>query len=96
MAALMKAPIIVGVNWYEGFDYPNSKGLVKVAGEIRGGHEFCLFGLDAKRQIVYARNSWGKGWGAGGNFNFSFSDLQRLLNENGDATVFIPMGSKVK
>ncbi len=91
MTALMKAPIIVGANWYEGFDYPNKNGLVKISGRPRGGHEFCLFGLDAKKQIVYARNSWGKNWGAGGNFSFSFSDMDRLLIENGDATVFVPL-----
>lgn len=96
MTALMKTPIIVGVNWYEGFDYPNSKGFVKVAGRPRGGHEFCLFGLDATKKIVYARNSWGKGWGSGGNFSFSFSDLRRLLLEYGDATVFVPLASKSK
>lgn len=91
MTALMKTPIIVGVNWYEGFDYPNANGLVKISGRPRGGHEFCLFGLDVKKQIVYARNSWGKNWGAGGNFSFSFSDMDRLLRENGDATVFVPL-----
>lgn len=90
LSAIMSVPIIVGVNWYEGFDYPNSKGLVKIGGDIRGGHEFCIYGIDAKKRLVYARNSWGASWGLNGNFSFSIDDLARLLREYGDATIFVP------
>ncbi|KAB7850116.1 hypothetical protein [Streptomyces mobaraensis] len=91
LRALTAAPVIVGVNWYEGFDTPDAAGHVTVAGSVRGGHEFLLYGIDADQRAVLARNSWGAGWGAGGCFRFSFDDLGRLLDEQGDATVFAPL-----
>ncbi|MEV5943641.1 hypothetical protein [Streptomyces sp. NPDC051994] len=93
LKALSVTPLIVGVNWYEGFDNPNSAGLVSISGSVRGGHEFLLYGIDAAAQTVLARNSWGSSWGAGGSFSFSFDDLGRLLDEQGDATVFAPLSS---
>jgi len=94
LAALQAAPIIVGVNWYDGFDTPNSEGFVKVSGRPRGGHEFCIYGMDPNKGVVYARNSWGTSWGLKGNFNFSFRDLKRLLAEYGDATSFVALPKK--
>ncbi|MEV4438528.1 hypothetical protein AB0K09_05815 [Streptomyces sp. NPDC049577] len=93
LRALTATPLIVGVNWYEGFDTPDATGRVAISGEVRGGHEFLLYGIDAEQQTVLARNSWGTGWGAGGCFSFSFDDLGRLLDEHGDATVFVPLTS---
>ncbi|MCZ1006322.1 hypothetical protein [Streptomyces lydicus] len=93
LKALTAAPLIIGVNWYEGFDRPTTDGLVKVTGSVRGGHEFLLYGIDSSTKTVLARNSWGPAWGAGGCFAFSFDDLGRLLDEDGDATLFVPLTS---
>ncbi|MFI0914236.1 hypothetical protein [Streptomyces abikoensis] len=93
LRALTATPVIVGVNWYEGFDTPDNTGLVRISGSVRGGHEFLLYGIDATARTVLARNSWGTGWGAAGCFSFSFDDLGRLLDEQGDATVFVPLTS---
>lgn len=86
-------PCITGVNWYEGFDQPDANGRVKVSGSVRGGHEFCVYGIDAAQKLVWARNSWGPGWGLNGCFSFSFDDWGRLLDEQGDATFFVPLSS---
>lgn len=66
-------PCAVGVDWYEGFDNPNTEGLVYIAGQIRGGHEFQVIGwhqdtsLGAPESHVFeAQNSWGKSWGVRG------------------------------
>lgn len=91
LKALTASPLIVGVNWYEGFDSPDPNGLVTISGSVRGGHEFLLYGIDATRRRVLARNSWGTGWGVKGTFSFSFDDLGRLLDEDGDATLFVPL-----
>lgn len=91
LKALAVSPLIVGVNWYEGFDNPDANGLVKVAGSVRGGHEFLLYGINAEQRVVLARNSWGESWGVGGCFAFSFDDFGRLLDEQGDATLFVPL-----
>ncbi|MFG2722721.1 hypothetical protein ACGFW5_31145 [Streptomyces sp. NPDC048416] len=93
LKALTTMPLIVGVNWYEGFDNPDASGLVSISGSVRGGHEFLLYGIDAAAGTVLARNSWGTGFGVDGCFSFSFDDLGRLLDEDGDATVFVPLTS---
>lgn len=79
-------PVEVGLNWYEGFDKPSAKGLVKVSGEVRGGHAFQLLGVDAEKKLVWAINSWGADWGLNGRFAFSWKDLDRLLHEDGEAS----------
>jgi hypothetical protein len=91
LKALAVSPLIVGVNWYEGFDTPDSNGHVTISGSVRGGHEFLLYGIDAKAGVVVARNSWGTSWGVQGCFSFGFDDFGRLLDEQGDATLFVPL-----
>jgi hypothetical protein len=93
LKALSVMPLIVGVNWYEGFDRPDASGLVSISGSVRGGHEFLLYGIDGPGQRVLARNSWGESYGARGCFSFSFDDFGRLLSEQGDATAFVPLTS---
>ena len=89
--ALMTQPVIIGVNWYAGFDNPDTTGLVRVSGAVRGGHEFELIGVDAEAKTVTAVNSWGTGWGVNGCFSFSWDDLDRLLSEQGDVIMLIPL-----
>ena len=90
-AALQTTPVIIGINWYSGFDNPNAAGFVKVSGSVRGGHEVCLVAIDVVAKTVTAANSWGASWGAAGYFTFSWADLDRLLGEQGDATVLLPL-----
>jgi hypothetical protein len=91
LAGLQKGPVITGVNWYDGFDEPDSNGLVHKTGSVRGGHEFVVVGYDPSTNEVKARNSWGTGYGMGGYFYFSTADWQALLNEQGDVTIFTPL-----
>jgi hypothetical protein len=93
LKALSLMPLIVGVHWYEGFDHPDAAGHVSIGGSVRGGHEFLLYGIDAEQHTVLARNSWGTAYGAEGSFSFSWDDLGRLLAEQGDATLFVPLTS---
>lgn len=81
-------PVEVGVNWYEGFD-DVVDGRVQVTGDVRGGHAFELLGLDTKAKTVTAINSWGSGWGNDGRFTFSWDDLDRLLQEDGEASTLV-------
>jgi C1A family cysteine protease len=89
--ALQDTPVIVGVNWYEGFDNPDSNGVVTVSGKVRGGHEFEVIGIDMEKSLFHAVNSWGTGWGVNGHFYFSFDSMTRLLSEDGDCTQLLPL-----
>lgn len=95
--------VIVGLNWYHAFDRPDTTGLVTLPARIgmpEGGHEFLIYGIDVLRERVLARNSWGPYWGGGlepgslvgpGEFQFTFQDFGRLLREDGDVTVPVPL-----
>jgi Papain family cysteine protease len=88
--ALQNTPVIIGINWYEGFDDTDANGVVKIAGQARGGHEVEVIAVDFENQFFEAVNSWGPGWGINGHFLFSFSDMDRLLHEYGDSTQLLP------
>ena len=89
LLALVKRPVITGVNWYTSFDTPDATGLVEIApgATVRGGHEVVADGIDAVNEVVWLWNSWGTGWGVGGKFCWSFSTWEQLLSAQGDVTV---------
>ena len=89
--ALQDTPVIIGINWYEGFDDTDANGLVKVSGQPRGGHEVEVIGINMEAKLFEAVNSWGLGWGIDGHFFFSFADMDRLLHEYGDSTQLLPL-----
>lgn len=86
LAALGAGPVIVGTNWYEGFDVPKD-GQLLLAGEIRGGHEYVLDAVDVAGKFVHMTNSWSAAWGNQGGAILSFETLERLLHEQGDCTI---------
>lgn len=86
--------VILGTNWYDSFDAPDSSGNVSISpgAFVRGGHEYLCRGVDTDAKTVYCDNSWGTGYGVGGSFTYSWATLDRLLNENGDGCVSLPVG----
>lgn len=91
LKALSQQPVITGVNWYEGMDEPDANGLVRVTGQVRGGHEFVLDELDVEGKRIGFTNSWGTSWGLSGRAYIGWDDFERLLSEQGDVTVFTPL-----
>lgn len=94
LTALSSAAVIVGTNWYDGMFDPSPDGQLRLTGEVAGGHEYVLDEIDVDNGIVWMQNSWGAGWGIGGRGWMPFSDLERLLGEDGDCTTFVPVGSQ--
>ena len=94
--ALEEHPVCIGSNWYDSMDQPDSSGLVTVSpgASIRGGHEYLCRGKDTGQQLVFFDNSWGTGWGKNGTFAYSWDTLGRLLGEQGDGTVSLPLDAQ--
>lgn len=88
-ALLTTGPVVVGTNWYEGMYTPNSKGLIKIAGEAIGGHAYLLNGVNTKTKMIRLKNSWGREWSNGGHATISFADMERLISEYGEACLAI-------
>ena len=91
LAVLQVKPVIIGINWYEGMFSPDPDGLVHVSGAIAGGHEICVDQYDASTGRIGLTNSWGTGWGVGGRFFMDTPTFTRLLKEDGDVTIFVPI-----
>lgn len=81
-----KGPAVLGIPWYDSM-YSAPGGVVRVEGRMVGGHCILARGVNIKQQYVLLRNSWGPGWGTGGDARISFADLGRLLNEDGEACI---------
>lgn len=95
LAALEDHALGIGANWYDSMDRPDSTGLVTVSpgAQVRGGHEFLCRGKDVASRLLFFDNSWGTGWGHDGSFSMSYDTLDRLLGEQGDATVSLPLSA---
>jgi hypothetical protein len=93
LSALSTQPVIIGINWYESMFDPASNGLVTISprSPVAGGHEVVLDEIDVEQKVVGSTNSWGTGWGVDGRFYMTFDTLGRLLGEDGDCTVFVPV-----
>jgi hypothetical protein len=91
--ALQTQAVSIGINWYSSFDSPPSSGLLTISADadVRGGHEPMLRGVDVDKQEVFGDNSWGEGWGVKGSFTMGWATLDRLLHEDGDGTVSVPI-----
>src|ERR1017187_8854331 len=46
VAVTTPTPVVLGINWYEGFDTPvkgtDGKFRIKISGSVRGGHCICV------------------------------------------------------
>ncbi|MFB4307001.1 hypothetical protein [Actinomadura sp. GTD37] len=93
LTALAERPVIAGITWWSSFDEPEPDGQARIVrgASIRGGHEVVLDELDRERERVWFTNSWGLGWGIGGRAWWSWETFARLLGDDGDVTVFVPL-----
>lgn len=84
---LSSGPVVLGTNWYSGMFAVDSGGFAHIAAgdTVAGGHCYLWRGADSKRGVGRFQNSWGGGWGKGGEFLMEFKDIERLITEQGEA-----------
>lgn len=76
---------MLGTDWYEAMFDPLADGMVKIGGDVAGGHAYLCYGYDADRRRFRCQNSWGRSWGDGGRFWLTREGLDRLLAGGGEA-----------
>lgn len=91
-ALLTKGPVVLGIYWYAGmYDAPN--GVLKVTGEVVGGHCITAVGFVLAKDSatgedsILLQNSWGYSWGKWGLAEITVTDLKTLLDNDGEACV---------
>ena len=83
-------PVVMGTNWYSGMFTPESvTGYVRPTGGLAGGHAWVIDGINITKGFARCKNSWGTGWGKRGRFRLAFEDLERLINEDGEACLAV-------
>lgn len=80
-------PAVLGVPWYTGMFAPDAAGVLHISGRVEGGHAILANGVNVTKRLIRLHNSWGDGWGIGGEALISFDDLDRLLHEQGEACI---------
>lgn len=70
-------PVYVGFAVYTDFSNYSSGYYAYTTGSLRGYHAVCVIGYDAQGWTV--RNSWGSGWGEGGNFRILYSQMSNSV-----------------
>lgn len=87
LALAWKGPVVIGVNWYVGMYDTDKLGYLHPVGDLIGGHCTLLTGINVKQQNVRVHNSWGPSWGRGGDAFLSWTDLGKLLADQGEACI---------
>lgn len=93
LLSLTRTPGMLGIGWYDSFDKPDSSGRIRISpnAQVRGGHELEVSMVDVENQVIGLTNSWGSSWGVNGRCFLGWADLGRLLDEQGDYTILIPL-----
>ena len=88
-AIAANTPVALGVNWYTNFDAPvrrNGRWWIGTdsLGTVRGGHAVCIYRASDRLEAVGIVNNWGKSTPL---VLMPYTVLERLLNEQGEATL---------
>lgn len=106
-ALLERGPIILGLVWQQSMFEPqliDGRYVCRVDQDVsaRGGHAVLLNGISLDLRLGgitgFARfkNSWGPDWGENGQCLISLDDLEKLLNQDGEALLPIPVATALR
>lgn len=93
--AVQHGPVVMGTSWLESMFYPLANGVLTVTGSVVGGHCWLIRGYRPKirlqrsvyRSGFFCRNSWGRGWGLGGDFYVLDNDMDELIKMGADMCI---------
>lgn len=80
-------PVVAGLDWHAGMMKTDANGFIRRTGAVLGGHCVLFKGVSLAKAAVRVHNSWGTNWGEGGDAWLSFSDLEQLLDADGELCV---------
>lgn len=94
-AILEEGPVVIGVWWYESMYDTDPSGLVKIGGEIVGGHCLLVNGYsenrlvgDYKGPVFRWKNSWGNLYGVQYGQGFvPYDTMAQLLAQDGECAI---------
>jgi hypothetical protein len=87
IAVSRHGPAVIGVYWYSDMFKPDSDGFIHASGKILGGHAILCHGFNVKGDYFKLHNSWGPSWGDNGECKISYSDMDKLLHQQGEACI---------
>lgn len=88
---LERGPVVLGTVWTDSMFNPGKGGLLKVEGNVIGGHAYLCVGANTKTRTVRCLNSWGQSYGVKGRFTLTFDDLDKLMREDGEAATAVEL-----
>lgn len=102
-AVLQVGPVVVGIPWTSGMYETQPNGRILVRGAKVGGHCLAVVGIrtdmgpaatlqDPPSPYFIVQNSWGEDYGLGGLGFIHHADMHRLLSDQGEAAIPLPVG----
>lgn len=88
---LAEKPTIAGTEWRQDMFNPDRDGRLHITGDVAGGHEYTLEGVDFELKRIWMHNSWNDSWGVDGCAYYTFDDFDELMHAEGDITPFTPL-----
>lgn len=90
LAGLMQNPVGIGTNWYDNMFHPTRVGFLDVSGSLAGGHAYLVTGYSKVYKYFTILNSWSIAWGNKGRARIKADDMRRLIEDDGEAVVYLP------
>lgn len=85
-------PVVFGTLWKTEMFYPDKQGVLtfpRDMNNVAGGHAYEVNGYNSKTRMYRGKQSWGRKWGATGNFYIHETNLAWLLENAGECALAI-------